>query len=183
MGKRVFLPVLDRRMVLRGLAATLAASLTGCRITLDDPEHRTFDTSDDDDPRPDAGTSGGVVVVGSDAGVPDGGTPVNAIALDLADPDNAPLLQVDGARIITAAGKRLLVIRLDASTFIALSALCTHAGCTVNYAPARSDIVCPCHGSTFALDGAVTHGPAVKPLAAFETTFDSAANRVTIVLG
>lgn len=43
------------------------------------------------------------------------------------------------------------------------SATCTHRPCTVNYA--GSDIYCPCHGATFnAADGAVTGGPAPRPL-------------------
>ncbi len=48
----------------------------------------------------------------------------------------------------------------------AFSTTCTHAGCAVNDV-ADGSIVCPCHGSKFAIaDGAPTDGPAGSPLEA-----------------
>jgi len=49
-------------------------------------------------------------------------------------------------------------------TVEALSARCTHLGCTVHWAPAEARFKCPCHGSQFAADGTVLHGPAERPL-------------------
>jgi len=46
----------------------------------------------------------------------------------------------------------------------ALSARCTHLGCTVHWAPAENRFKCPCHGSQFGADGSVLHGPAERPL-------------------
>ena len=46
----------------------------------------------------------------------------------------------------------------------ALSARCTHLGCTVHWAAAENRFKCPCHGSQFAADGTVLHGPAQRPL-------------------
>ncbi|HEY8678334.1 MAG TPA: ubiquinol-cytochrome c reductase iron-sulfur subunit [Candidatus Dormibacteraeota bacterium] len=46
----------------------------------------------------------------------------------------------------------------------ALSARCTHLGCTVHWVPADNRFRCPCHGSQFAADGTVLHGPAQRPL-------------------
>ncbi len=48
-------------------------------------------------------------------------------------------------------------------TFNGFSAICTHAGCTVAEVVGAS-INCPCHGSSFNLDGTVAKGPAERPL-------------------
>ncbi|MEL6157636.1 MAG: ubiquinol-cytochrome c reductase iron-sulfur subunit [Cyanobacteria bacterium J06627_32] len=48
---------------------------------------------------------------------------------------------------------------------IALSAKCTHTGCTVAW---QEDLfACPCHGSKFNPDGSVVTGPASAPLAKY----------------
>lgn len=47
----------------------------------------------------------------------------------------------------------------------AMSAVCTHLGCTVNPdEKAGSGFRCPCHGSVFDDDGRVLEGPAPAPL-------------------
>ena len=45
-----------------------------------------------------------------------------------------------------------------------LSPRCTHMGCFVQWNPAEQSWDCPCHGSRFATDGRVIHGPAIKDL-------------------
>jgi cytochrome b6-f complex iron-sulfur subunit len=37
----------------------------------------------------------------------------------------------------------------------AVSGICTHQGCRLELADAATELACPCHGATFALDGAV----------------------------
>ena len=54
-----------------------------------------------------------------------------------------------------------LLIHAD-SGFAALSLTCTHLGCTVE--PDEKGFACPCHNSSFDINGNVTQGPAVKPL-------------------
>jgi glycine/D-amino acid oxidase-like deaminating enzyme/nitrite reductase/ring-hydroxylating ferredoxin subunit len=54
--------------------------------------------------------------------------------------------------------------RDDAGTVHAVSARCTHLGCTVRFNDAEKSWDCPCHGSRFGIDGQVLHGPAVAPL-------------------
>ena len=49
------------------------------------------------------------------------------------------------------------------AALIALSAKCTHNGCSVAW---QEDLfACPCHGSKFNPDGSVVNGPASEPLA------------------
>lgn len=59
------------------------------------------------------------------------------------------------------AGRSVAVFR-DATGVWAISTVCTHLGCIVKQSGAGFE--CPCHGSLFKLDGAVTKGPAPKAL-------------------
>jgi thiosulfate dehydrogenase (quinone) large subunit len=56
-------------------------------------------------------------------------------------------------------------VHKSAEEFVAFSAICTHAGCTVGFDQSATEFVCPCHGSIYnALTGAVIRGPAPLPL-------------------
>ena len=61
-------------------------------------------------------------------------------------------------------GRDAVLVHLDGGEFVAYSAVCTHAGCTVAYKDGQ--LACPCHGSIFdATNGAeVVSGPAQTPL-------------------
>lgn len=50
----------------------------------------------------------------------------------------------------------------DAGGLFALSAVCTHLGCTV--ARSGDELTCPCHASRFSIDGAKLSGPASQAL-------------------
>jgi cytochrome b6-f complex iron-sulfur subunit len=58
---------------------------------------------------------------------------------------------------------RQLYVFNEAEGFYAISAVCTHLGCTVRRA--GTGFECPCHGSQFDENGRVVHGPAPKSLA------------------
>jgi menaquinol-cytochrome c reductase iron-sulfur subunit len=85
----------------------------------------------------------------------------------------------DGLRFLP--DERLFVFR-EGNTFHAISAVCTHLGCTVRAealampvsrtvegAPLRMThrFLCPCHGSDYSGDGGNVSGPAPKPLTWF----------------
>jgi len=95
-----------------------------------------------------------------------GPTNVN-FTLDLSSSANAALNTVGGALI----SNNIIIIRASSSTFHALSAICTHQGCTVTYNASRSDIYCPCHGGTYnATTGAVISGPPPSGLSTYTAT-------------
>ncbi|HUX28325.1 MAG TPA: ubiquinol-cytochrome c reductase iron-sulfur subunit [Terriglobia bacterium] len=68
------------------------------------------------------------------------------------------------------ADEKIFVFRERDKGFSVASAVCTHLGCTVNFFQSDDHFHCPCHGSIFAEDGKVIHGPAPKPLNWFEVT-------------
>lgn len=70
----------------------------------------------------------------------------------------------DGA-VVRLNGDHLAVHRDDDGHLHAVSATCTHMGCTVAFNDAERTWDCPCHGSRFDVDGAVLDGPANAPLA------------------
>jgi Rieske Fe-S protein len=70
--------------------------------------------------------------------------------------------------VVEVDGKPVALWRDEAGTVHALSASCTHKGCTVTWNNADHTWDCPCHGSMFEADGKVLHGPARKPLQAVE---------------
>jgi cytochrome b6-f complex iron-sulfur subunit len=102
------------------------------------------------------------------------------ICIDLANPANAELANVDGAMVIDTANDTIMVIRASATTVIALSAICTHAGCSMNFVASTHILDCPCHGSQFDEHGQVIQGPARKPLHVYTATL---ANNVITVAG
>lgn len=104
------------------------------------------------------------------------GTLVNrtlSITIDAA----SPLAAVGGAAAVPVSTGTYLVARTAQSTFVAVTAVCTHDGCAVS-GFANSLYVCPCHGSEFSTSGSVVKGPAVSALRQFPATF--AGNVVTI---
>ncbi len=57
---------------------------------------------------------------------------------------------------------------------MALDRRCTHLGCLVGLAEDRATLVCPCHGSVFALDGERVSGPAQTSLRRLAARVDQA---------
>lgn len=63
---------------------------------------------------------------------------------------------------LTALAAGPAFIGRDEGGLFALSAICTHLGCTLGRS--GEGVACPCHGSRFAADGTNLAGPAARPL-------------------
>ncbi len=107
---------------------------------------------------------------GSGGGASDDGTPTDAAPAVPGAIAKAADVPVGGAVAANLDGAPVLLTQPTAGTFVGLSAICTHQGCTV--APDGDHLTCPCHGSTFDLAGAVTQGPASEPLISFALNLD-----------
>ncbi|HEY8338803.1 MAG TPA: Rieske 2Fe-2S domain-containing protein [Egibacteraceae bacterium] len=70
--------------------------------------------------------------------------------------------------VVADRGRTYAVSKDDAGVITTVSAVCSHMGCLVAYNRSDRTWDCPCHGSRFATDGTVLHGPAVTPLAGKE---------------
>jgi Rieske Fe-S protein len=153
----------SRRELLFGVAA--AATLVACTRT-EEPG------VDGQLGGPDGSIDNGVTMCGP------------SVCIDLNNPATAPLTQVNGSLIVIApsAAKKLILVRTSDTQVVALSDICTHAGCAVHYSPSQMILACPCHGSQFALSGSVIRGPAVAPLRTFPVSIDTTTNTLTVTL-
>jgi cytochrome b6-f complex iron-sulfur subunit len=83
----------------------------------------------------------------------------------------ASALLVGHARFFSCA--RVYVLR-DAVGIFAMTAICTHMHCVVNFA--GQGFQCPCHNSTYDFNGEVTNPPAPLPLQHFACALDASDN-------
>ena len=92
-----------------------------------------------------------------------------------------PELSIPGKGIIVKtmdAGEPIILIALEAGQFRALSGVCTHLACSVRLS--GRGLTCPCHGSTYSLDGQVTRGPAPGALYIYHTTVSDDSVIITL---
>jgi cytochrome b6-f complex iron-sulfur subunit len=70
-----------------------------------------------------------------------------------------------GAKFFEYAGATAVLVRKQGGDLVALSAVCTHLGCIVQWEKEKQDFICPCHAGRYTVDGTVISGPPPKPLA------------------
>jgi cytochrome b6-f complex iron-sulfur subunit len=102
------------------------------------------------------------------------------IAIPFSDfPD---LMKLGGSLVGRASGypNPIVIAQVNQGMFVALDAICTHMNCTVSYNALNVELDCPCHGSTYEVDGRVIGGPAPLPLTSFTASSDG--TRVTVTL-
>ncbi len=94
--------------------------------------------------------------------------------LDLTTPENFAL-QNNGGSVVKNG---VIVARVAAGDFTAISQICTHASSNVAFQSSSTSFLCPSHGSRFDKDGAVVNGPATKPLHKYNTKLTASSLRV-----
>jgi cytochrome b6-f complex iron-sulfur subunit len=66
----------------------------------------------------------------------------------------------------------ILILTSDGQ-YHALSAVCTHLGCTVQYRPDLHEIWCACHNGLYDLNGRNISGPPPRPLDEFQVNISA----------
>jgi glycine/D-amino acid oxidase-like deaminating enzyme/nitrite reductase/ring-hydroxylating ferredoxin subunit len=82
--------------------------------------------------------------------------------------DSLKRLQPGTGKVVEIDGKKIAAYRDDQGEIFALSPVCTHAGCIVNWNGEEKSWDCPCHGARYDIRGQVLTGPAVQPLSTLD---------------
>jgi cytochrome b6-f complex iron-sulfur subunit len=72
------------------------------------------------------------------------------------------------AKIFRFGNRPGILIHQEDGSYRALSAVCTHLSCTVQYRPQERDIWCACHNGVYNLQGGNVSGPPPRPLQQFD---------------
>jgi cytochrome b6-f complex iron-sulfur subunit len=103
----------------------------------------------------------------------------NAKVTEVTLPD-AQKLATGSALMFKFGTRPCLLIHHADGTWVALSAVCSHLGCTVQYQAAQNRIFCACHGGVYdPKTGANVSGPPPKPLNSYKTTLSEKGIVVT----
>jgi nitrite reductase/ring-hydroxylating ferredoxin subunit len=102
------------------------------------------------------------------------GVGVNQTAFEKAPSEWTPVLdeanlEDDKPTPARADGVAVVLVRIGGQLH-ALADRCSHRGCSLHEGELHPDatLTCPCHGSTFRLDGSIVKGPATSPQPAFD---------------
>ncbi len=80
------------------------------------------------------------------------------------DPTPVSRLEPAAGKVLDVDGDKIAVYRDDAGELHAVSPVCTHMGCLLDFNGKERTWDCACHGSRFDVDGKVLHGPAKRAL-------------------
>ena len=86
--------------------------------------------------------------------------PIKLAEVPAGKPDDIP---PEGARLVQLPAGPVLLEKAD-NEVRALSAICTHLGCTVQWHPEEKKFICPCHQGIYDFNGNVLSGPPLRPL-------------------
>ncbi|HUI75407.1 MAG TPA: Rieske 2Fe-2S domain-containing protein [Candidatus Acidoferrum sp.] len=77
-------------------------------------------------------------------------------------------LRPNSGKIFRFGNRPGILILTSDNKYYALSAVCTHLGCTVQYRPDLAEVWCPCHNGKYTVTGANISGPPPRPLEKFD---------------
>jgi glycine/D-amino acid oxidase-like deaminating enzyme/nitrite reductase/ring-hydroxylating ferredoxin subunit len=80
--------------------------------------------------------------------------------LAIHETDSLKRLLPGTGKVVEVHGKNIAAYRDDKGNIHALSPVCTHAACIVNWNAEEKSWDCPCHGARYDIDGNVLTGPA-----------------------
>ncbi|MGA7258145.1 MAG: Rieske (2Fe-2S) protein [Terracidiphilus sp.] len=93
---------------------------------------------------------------------------------------DAEKLPAGSALMFKFGSSPAMLIHHNDNTWVALTAVCTHLGCTVQYEPDLNRIHCACHGGVYdPYTGANVSGPPPHPLKRFKVTVGAADVQVS----
>ena len=79
-------------------------------------------------------------------------------------------LRIGEGRLVRHGIRPFYIVRLDAARVIAVSAVCTHVRCVLEYDRTGRGFVCPCHAGRFDLAGNVLSGPPSRSLTTYSVS-------------
>ena len=77
-------------------------------------------------------------------------------------------LKPNGSKVFRFGSRPALLLLASDGEYRAVSAVCTHLGCTVQYRSDLHEIWCACHNGLYSLDGRNISGPPPRPLESFD---------------
>lgn len=77
-------------------------------------------------------------------------------------------LAPNSAKLFPFGERPAILIRKPDGSYVALTAVCTHLNCTVQYRAGEHDVWCACHNGVYSLQGHNVSGPPPRPLEEFE---------------
>lgn len=86
----------------------------------------------------------------------------------LHETDSLKRLQPGQGKLVEVDGRKIAAYRDEGGEIYALSPVCTHAGCIVNWNSEEKSWDCPCHGARYDINGKVLTGPATRRLKKLE---------------
>jgi menaquinol-cytochrome c reductase iron-sulfur subunit len=80
--------------------------------------------------------------------------------------------RLDGWKL-TSEKAAVWLVRRSENDVVAFAPQCTHLGCAYHWDERRKNFLCPCHSSTFGIDGRVLSGPAPRPLDRYDVKIEN----------